>query len=80
MPAAGGPGGGAGGGQRGEPGAGTSCTSGSAQSCGALCSRRGNRVTVKVLQGTNFVNVIASRRNLALKVGADGCATGRWTR
>lgn len=30
---------------------------------GALCSWRGNTVTVKVLKGTNFVNVIASHRN-----------------
>lgn len=36
------------------------CTSGSAQSfkeaAGALCSQRGNTVTVKMFKGTNFVN------------------------
>lgn len=33
------------------------------RAAGALCSWRGNTVTVKVLKGTNFVNVIASHRN-----------------
>lgn len=38
------------------------------RAAGALCSWRGNTVTVKVLKGTNFVNVIAFHCNLALKV------------
>lgn len=38
------------------------------RAAGALCSWRGNTVTVKALKGTNFVNVIAFHRILALKV------------
>lgn len=51
----------------------------SIDAAGALCSWRGNIVTVNILKGTTLVNVITFFRNLALAVSASVWTLGRWT-
>lgn len=51
----------------------------SIDAAGALCSWRGNIVTVNILKGTTLVNVITFFCNLALAVSASVWTLGRWT-